>query len=87
MIHLTHLGQRILEPKRDNETLPTNLCVVDMRCSIIIKLLYLIIHLPIKLVSSVQVYKRLIRLSCGMVILGKCHLDEGHTWVKISLQI
>lgn len=67
----------------DDETLPTNLCVVDMRCSII----YLIIHLPINLVSGVQVYRRLIRLSCGMVILGKCHLDEVHTRVKISLQI
>lgn len=62
----------------DNKILLTNLCVVDMRCSIILKLLYLIIHLPIKPVSGVEAHKRLISLSCSVVILGKCHLDEGH---------
>lgn len=44
---------------------------------ITLNLVYLIIQLPIKTRGPAQIYKRLISLSCSVVLLGKCHLDVG----------
>lgn len=34
--------------------------------------------IAIKTGGSAQIFKRLISLSCGLFLLGKCHLDTGH---------